>query len=383
MLPVNFSCTKLFATSIIVSSIIFTGCASKVAVSDNITQAAAAEAEQATYSPELAIQEAETALTEAKGSDLTYFSPLHLKQATEALKDARIYLQAPPKDIKNAALMSAIAAKKYIEDAHKNKDKVTTVLAESLKQLSVLESISSQSILPEEFVDVKESLSDLIKDIEKGQVTDATNGQVSLMKEMTELEIDTLKKTHLGEAFAFLDKASENDADDYAPITYEKAEKALSGSIAYIEKNYSDREGVKEAGNVALLATKKAYYVALEAQKLLKMTEEKSEQHVLDLYGLFNKIYKEISSTDIPPQKLYSMAELLTQDVATLKAELRAAKATQKAPVFEQASNEAVEQVSNEAAATTPMSTESTITKTPLADPAQDQTTEEPAATAD
>ena len=116
-------------------SILLTACAAnKVAVSDSIQQKSAQAAAEAKFTPEQAINEAENKLLEAKKLGLSFFSPLHLRQAEESIAQAREYLVEPPEDMKNAPLMSAIAAQQYIENAYENKKIVEGNLQESLKK---------------------------------------------------------------------------------------------------------------------------------------------------------------------------------------------------------------------------------------------------------
>ena len=165
-----------------------------------------------------------------------------------------------------------------------------------------------------------ESLNSIIEEIEQGELADAKKSEVDLLEEMAETEIATLKVIHLNDAIAYFERASEIDADNYAELTYEKAEKKLDAAISYTEKNYRDREGVAAAGIEALIATKKAYYVALESESLVKMKPEDSEKHVLEVMSLLNKIHLSASGTDIDPAKLFNQTENIIKQIEQLKA---------------------------------------------------------------
>ncbi|WP_156499731.1 hypothetical protein, partial [Oleiphilus sp. HI0061] len=301
-------------------TVLLSACASnQVAISESVQQKSAQAASQSTFTPEQAIDEAEEKLLVAKKKGVEFFSPLHLRQAEESIALAREYLTAPPSDIKNASLMSAIAAQKYIENAYENKKKVEGNLRESLKNLDILESLNAPALVPDQYQDVMESLNDIIQEIEQGNVADAKKSEVDLLEDMADTEISTLKVTHLNEAVSFFERASDIDADEYAELSYEKAEAKLEASTSFIEKNYRDREGVKAAGIDALLATKKAYFVAIEAERTVKMKPEEAEKHVLKVMELLNNIHLATSGQDIEPEKLFNQSEVIIDLIKELK----------------------------------------------------------------
>jgi len=316
-------CTSVF---------ILTACAGKqVAVSESIQQKSVQAAKDSKFTPEQAIKDAEQQLLEAKSARLDFFAPLHLQQAAESIEQAREYLVSPPNDIQNAALMAAIAAQSFISDAYNNKTAVEGHLKESLKHLEILQSLKSPSLLADDYGSVTESLTDLIKDIEQGNTVDAVQGQAGLLEDMSQVEIDTLKKIHLTEAEAYFEKAEDIDADDFAEQSYEKAEKTLEASNNFIEKNFRDRKGVKAAGLEALWATKSAYYVALEAQKLIKMTPEESEKHVLKIMSYLNNVHQKAYKKDIEPQNFYNTTQALVHMVEDLQEKLAQSSIIDKA----------------------------------------------------
>ena len=219
--------------------------------------------------------------------------------------------------------MAAIAASQYIENAYSNKKKVEATLKNSLKGIEVVRSLNAQTVAPEQYMDVIDSLSDIIEDIEQGNVVEARDQEIDLLVDIADLEINTLKITHLNEAISFIDRASEIDADEFAELTFDKAESTLDASTKFIEKNYRNREGVKAAGIDALIAAKKAYYVALEAQELVKMDAESAEKHTLEVMSLFNKMHLAAKGEDITPNKLFNQSELIISIIEDYKNKIK------------------------------------------------------------
>jgi len=316
---------RILSTALIY--LLLSACASKqIAVSESIQQRSAQEATKSTLTPEQAIETAEQKLLDAKAAELEFYAPLHLLQAQESITQAREYLVEPPKDIKNAALMAAIAAQNFIEDSYKNKTTVKANLKESLAHKEVLITLNTPTLLAEDYQDIMEDLLDLVKLIEKGDSAQAGRDQTSLLSDMSELEINTLKNIHLTEAEAFFEKADDIDADTYAEISFEKAAKVLEASNNFIRKNYRDRKGVKKAGEEALWATKHAYFVALESEKVIKLEAVESEKHILHIVSLLNSINQKAYGKDLEPQKLYNATEELIKMVSDLKKQLEASQ---------------------------------------------------------
>lgn len=299
------------------------GCASsQVASSAAVQQLAAQTAEKESITPEQAITEAETLVLEARNAELGFFAPLHLSQAEESIQQAKQYLLAPPKDIKNAALMAAIAAQTFIAKGYENKKSVEGNLKLALAHKAILEQLNTPTELPEEYQDVISDMTDLIKKIEEGKVAEAIEDQNALLNTMAEVEINTLRKQHLTEANAYLEKAKDIDADDYAEVSFANAEKTLEASTNFIRSNYRDRKGVSVAGNEALTASKHAYYVALEAKKRVNLNPAEAEKHILELVAMHNQIYQRAYHHDLEPQGLQDALQKLLEMVDDLKSEL-------------------------------------------------------------
>jgi hypothetical protein len=331
MLKSSFTKNVLLATSI---SVLVSGCASnKIAITETIQQQSAEVASQSKFTPEQAIVEAENKLQSAIEQGIGFYSPLHIKQAKESIEQAREYLAEPPSDVKNAPLMSAIAAQKFIDNAYKNKTKVEALLGNALKSLDIVKELDAPSYVPDDYEDALDTLREIIKEIEQGNVADAKRSESDVVAEFGDVEVKTLKVIHLKEAESFYERAGDIDADDFAEISYEKAELKLEAAIDFIEKHYRDRDGVAEIGLEALLACKRAYYVALESKNLVKMTPEDAEKHAIKVMDLFNKMHIAALGSDITPDKLSNQSDAIIDVINDIKAENRRLSQSNVAPM--------------------------------------------------
>ncbi len=297
-------------------------CANKeVASSTHIIQASAEAAESASMTPEEALSNARASYEEAEQQGLDFFSPLHLRQAKQSIEDAASYLQKPPKDIRNASLMSAIAAQSFIEKAYENKQQVEQNLKLSIEHKRVLDELSSAKIEAEQYQDMLASFDAVIKLIESGETAKALEQEKALIKEMSALEVSTLNNIHLSEAQQFLDKADDIDAEDFAAKSFEQAESSIEKAERFIAANYRNRKGVAKAGEQAITQAKKAYYHGLEARKLINLTAEDAERYVIDLNTNIANTYAAFNQAELEPQGIASALDLLKEKIVTLREE--------------------------------------------------------------
>jgi len=283
-----------------------------------IKQQSAEAAKQPGFTPEEAIRKAEAMLGKALEAELDFYAPLHLEQAKDSLSDAREFRENPPKDIANAALMSAIASQNFIQKGYENKALVKRTLDDALTHLDVLTRLNAQSLLEQDYQDVYDELVSIVASLERGELAAAVEDQKQLLENMSRVEIDTLKLIHLSDAEQWLEKAEDIDADDFAAQTYQRAEQTLAAADQFIEDSYRDRTGVEKVGDRALLASKQAYFTGYESKNLLALTAEDAEQKALELIAFFNKIARKTDEGVLPPQTLSDSADALSIRVGTV-----------------------------------------------------------------
>lgn len=192
-----------------------------------------------------------------------------------------------------------------------------SALEKSLAHKQVLEELGSPEVLPDAFQDTVDDLKDLIKEIEGGFLDKAAKGQADLLSAMTDVEINTLKKQHLSQAESMLDKADSVDADDFAETTFEQAEQTLESATKFIEKNYSDRDGVRKTGLEALYAASHAYFIAKESAELIELKPSDAEKKALYFESLLARINKSVGVENLSTMSLYDQSVRLAEEIET------------------------------------------------------------------
>ena len=117
--------------------------------------------------------------------------------------------------------MSAIAAQRFIADAHKNKATVLTTLTKVFTHQKILVELKAPDIVSEQYNDIVTDIGEMINYIERGKMSDVSENLVELKGDMALVEINTLKKVNLDLADNFLDKAK--DIDNYTREIITKA----------------------------------------------------------------------------------------------------------------------------------------------------------------
>jgi outer membrane murein-binding lipoprotein Lpp len=223
------------------------GCANnQVADAESIQSQALAAAATAQQTPGQLLEQALALKAQANADNLDFFAPLHMQQAQDNLDRAGQGLKDPLAQATVA--QQAIAAKTFIEKGYQNKKLVEVQLQPALQQLDVLKSIDTPSLLPDDYNESVADLRDIIQMFEGGQIPQGIEKQKAVIAAMIAVEIKTLKKVHMSAALAFREKADEADAEEFARITLDAADKKIAEAQRFIETSYRDRLGVARQG---------------------------------------------------------------------------------------------------------------------------------------
>ena len=262
------------------------------------------------------LENARTLQIQAQQADLYLYSPKHMAQAEEAMVKAEQAnkLQKPDQEI----ITHSLTAKTLFERGLKIKPQVEQTLSPSFEAISMLKEINSHQLLKSDFDDLEDEVKDLVMLIEDGKNNEASQDQVGLLKDVTQLEIATLKKAYLEPAQKALEKAEDADAEDYASKTFEKAEKSIEKFELTIESQYKNRELIKNTSIQNVHSSQHAENIAKAAKPLLKLNNETAEQHILFIESLLDRIKTAIEHDDITHLPLNNQSIALAQSVETL-----------------------------------------------------------------
>jgi len=268
------------------------GCTnSKIKNNDVLKQKAQSQASQTEITPQAAILASKLKFDKAKADGLAFYAPLHMTKAQKLIDNAeKKNKKAKLPEDKQRVIALALEAGTLIGNAYEKKDTIEVEFTSLIDHLDTLKEIETPTVLPERYNKAVSKLQDVFKEVEGGLLVKARKKALKVQLYFGEVEADTLRKKHLQAAKNMLNKAKSVDADSFAKKSFKKAKAAIEVADNFIDKNYSDREGVITISSEAYHAAAKAYYVALEAEKIVAIDEEKAEQYILYVESLLKTI---------------------------------------------------------------------------------------------
>ncbi|CAA0103122.1 Uncharacterised protein [Zhongshania aliphaticivorans] len=285
-----------------------------VANKEQIEFRAQEQAGKSDATPEEAIAQAEKAYEAALVNDLGFYAPSHMEQAKVKLAEAvKISKKIALPEDRLAAISAAFAASKLIADAYENKNTALTQLSKVFDHQKVLLEINADAVHPKLYRKAVNKLEGLIRDIEGGLLAEVKDNEAKVLGYFAYVEVETMKATYLNKAIEKLDEAESIDAEDFAEVSYEKAEEAIDYASDFIENNYRDRENVKRLSHKAYTQAMRAYYIAEESAKIVEIDEEEAEQYILYVESLLQRINEEAGVSDIEAMPLREQSRSLAE----------------------------------------------------------------------
>lgn len=308
-------------------TLFLTSCASeKLFQSEKEINFIKSEAIKSEKSPQSLLEEYETKLNTFDKDTLNFYGPLNIKEANSHVQNAKELIKQTNTELLNSSKVELLFALRNLDNAIKNKAATKLHLKTADTQFNELKNLLSPSLLPEEFKKIEYQFSRLIQLLENGKVQDAIKEQPELIEKMIQLEIETLKKSHLGQATTYTQKAKDLDASKYAPFSLAETEKSLSSAQNLIQKSYRDRNAISTIAKETTNLAKKLYFVSKEAHEIHNLSNEKIEQKLISNYDFIKEIASTLEINPIELQEYPSLKHELIEQIKTYKTMLSASK---------------------------------------------------------
>lgn len=278
---------------------------------------------------------------EAQREDLYFFSPSYMEQAESSMESAESALKS--KKPNHEIIAHALTAQKYFKRGLEIKTTAQTQLKAGFDGLAMLKEIKTDSLLKSDYDDLLDDMKDLIVLIEQGKTTEALTDQKGFLTEITDLEIKTLKKSYFEPAELAFEKAEDEDAEDFAPKSLERAQKALDGLEKLIETQPKQRDQIKNDSVLTTRLSQHALNVSKAVQPLLKLKADTAENHVLFIESLLQRIGTALNQEDVTHLTLDSQSIAIAQSAETI---YRQAQAVGQKEQWEQEKQNLLQQIS-------------------------------------
>lgn len=226
----------------------------------------------ATADPQEEVTRLDGDITEALHGQMDVLSPSHMKEARDALEDARKGLsnQDDPKDIlHNVAKGRAHlgSANEFTQVAHQNIEDVALARKAALKA-------GAESFYTADFKDTDDKLKSVTSGIENNNLAAAVKKRTELQDAYLALELRAIQESQLGTAKQRIKQAKDEGAKTYAPRSLAMAEKSVADSEAFITANRHSSDAVEARARKTLADADHALKITRDSKSGKKVPSE-------------------------------------------------------------------------------------------------------------
>lgn len=272
------------------------------------------------------LAEVEKLVTTAQSQMVNVYSPETFKDLEKELKEAR----------------SDLLKGKSESDVHEKLDKVSNLLKTALentqqvkKQLPELLQARSDAIISqapeyavELFDDGEESFQKAVREIEDQDINDALKEGKKGEDYFRRAELKAIKATIIGKTRDLIEQAENIKADEYAPVTFEKAQAALTDAEKTLETDRSAQASAREKAEHASYQAQHSIYLSKNIQEWRREDENweriilDAESQVQSLGDLFDFELEFDQGLEMPVNNLVSAIKSMQENNRSMSEEL-------------------------------------------------------------
>ena len=284
---------KVFGFTLILS-IMLAGCASLP--DDQSVQNRAKQSSQSNHDSNTLLQRAKLKMAKANSENLALYGPSYLIKAKESYRKA----QALYKEKQNESdiKFEAELAIEYVNAGLRNKRVVKDALKASLDHYQILMELEADKVNSDLFQATKQSLIELVKQIEQRQLDSAIASEAQTIELMRNLEINVIKKKYLQQCSKLISQSEQKQASLLLPKTYKQIINQLSDTQQFIRQNPRQTLKIQELADDCSFQAQRLLNLANEASKIKSIQNEDIEKHILKTETQLARIAKQLTSQD-------------------------------------------------------------------------------------
>ena len=218
------------------------------------------------------IPKLEESLLAAKGNEVDVFAPKGFDLAQTLLDQSADMVREGAGD---QAMLTAEKGLTALKQAENDAQKSRNLMWEIVKKREMACKAKAPSLFPDEYNRAEKMLLKATGLIEAGNTEKGKEMDVSLINSYNELEMKALKEGVLDVAKATFARPEMEDAEDFAPKTFQQAKKELDLAMSILK---SDRTQTERANTHAALASKLAEK-ANQITDIVKMFKRRDYSH--------------------------------------------------------------------------------------------------------
>jgi outer membrane protein OmpA-like peptidoglycan-associated protein len=216
----------------------------------------------------------EAAINNSRAEQLDLLAPVNYKEARNSLSEAKSMMKDDKKDEK--VLHEVALGKAYLERARKygveNKKRLHDVVVAREAAISA----QANTLLPKEFARVDNEVKEQTANIENDDKNEIKEERADYIAGYMGLELNAIKKTHIGESKNLIDKSVKEGARDLTPQTLAAAQKSYMEVDNFITENRHNTSEIQLRAAVALEAARKLDATTSAARGLTAATPEQT-----------------------------------------------------------------------------------------------------------
>lgn len=301
--------------------VFISGCSSQQVENTDQADVINVDGQPITSPSEQALAEADALFEQAINDNLSFYSPSSMVKATQSIALAR---DNALNGFQTDSLAASQQTMQFLKDAKKNKALVEKNLRPLIQQKKVLEALNAPLVIPTQYNNQLNSIQTLISEIENDQVVISDERIQSTLNDFRLLELETLLSIHWLPAQNTLEKAKNESADIYAPISFLAAQEQLAQTKIDISNDMRDINAIEISGKQSLRAAQHALYLARDAQLLIQMNNQRAEIAVINMEKLLQKISRALKVDDVNYMSLLDQANAIAQAAETQASRLSA-----------------------------------------------------------
>lgn len=288
------------------SVVLLSGCSSKIANFDAISQIAKRDAAVADESAARTIQHAQSKVELGRTEKLEFYAPRHLQLAQEQLLKAQeMHTSGDPDGVVKTVAMTSV---KTLDAGLETKRNILKQLKPTLDHRAVLMKIKADQFFPTDFAGLEQKLREMIDLMEDSQTIEADKRQKELLARMHQVEVNTIEYIQLQPVKDHLDRIDAKNGSSVAPISWDTAQKALMQAQALIAKTPRAKGAIAKATVAATRAVQHAEVITNLSNEILDADSEGAEVIALRMERWLYRISVALKHDDIRHEPLADQA---------------------------------------------------------------------------
>ncbi|WP_420589981.1 hypothetical protein [Bacterioplanoides sp.] len=286
--------------------VLLSGCSSKIANFDAISQTAKRDAAVADESAARTIQHAQSKIDLGRTEKLEFYAPRHLELAQEQLLEAQeMHTGGEPDGPVKTVAMTSI---RTLDAGLETKRNILKQLKPTLDHRSVLMKIKADQFFPTDFAGLEQSLREMIDLMEDSQTLEVRKRQKELLARMHQVEVNTIEYIQLQPIKDQLARIDAKGGSSVAPISWDTAQKALMQAQALIAKTPRAKGAIAKATVAATRAAEHADVITNLSNEILDADSDAAEGIALRMERWLYRISVALKHDDIRHEPLADQA---------------------------------------------------------------------------